>query len=145
MFSFSITIPVSTPPKLKQFARRLLDYEVAPGQAADAKETPAFRVCEKLRGPLGKLMGVGGFRSLLARSLALAGAEVPWLGTLQIKADGSLEGLNESEVKLDWSATAEGEVVLVAQLLGLLVTFIGAGLTQRLLHDVWPELDELNF
>ena len=102
-------------------------------------------MCEKLRGPLGKLMGVGGFRSLLARSLALAGAEVPWLGTLQIKADGSLEGLNESEVKLDWSATAEGEVVLVAQLLGLLVTFIGAGLTQRLLHDVWPELDELNF
>jgi len=136
---------VSSPPKLKQFARRLLDHAAGPGQSAGTQETPAFRVCEKLRGPLGKLMGVGGFRSLLARSLALAGAEVPWLGTLQIKADGSLEGLNESEVKLDWSATAEGEVVLVAQLLGLLVTFIGAGLTQRLLHDVWPELDELNF
>jgi len=135
----------TTAPKLKQFARRLLDYEAASGKPADAQETPAFRVCGKLRGPLGKLMGVGGFRSLLSRALVLAGAEVPWLRALQIHADGSLEGLNELEVKLNSSAITEGEVVLVAQLLGLLMTFIGAGLTESLLHDVWPELDELNF
>lgn len=134
-----------TSPKLKQFARRLLTYEVAPDQPTDVKNSAVFRVCGKLRGPLGKLMGIGGFRSLFSRALVLACAEVPWLRTLQIRADGSLEGLDELEVKLDWPATADGEIILVAQLLGLLVTFIGAGLTVRLLHDVWPELDDLNF
>ena len=136
---------VSAAPRLKQFARRLLAYEVAPTQPTDIKDSAAFRVCEKLCGPLGKLMGVGGFRSLFSRALVLAGEEVPWLRGLQITADGSLEGLRELEVKLDWPATAEGEIVLVAQLLGLLVTFIGAGLTVRLMHDIWPKLDDLNF
>jgi len=138
-------MPVSTAPKLKQFARRLLDCEAAPGDPACTQETAAFRVCEKLHGPLGKLMGGGGFRSLLSRALVLAGAEVSWLRALQIQADGSLEGLNEFEVKLDQPAIAAGEVVLVSQLLGLLVTFIGPALTVSLLRDIWPELDELNF
>jgi len=128
--------------KPKEFARRLLAYEAGSGKPADAKVSPAFRVCEKLRGPLGKLLGVGGFRSLLSRALALAGAEVPWLRALHIKADGSLEGLDELEAKLDSRAVAEGEVVLAAQLLGLLVTFIGAALTQRLLQDIWPTMDD---
>ena len=34
---------------------------------------------------------------------------------------------------------AEGEAVLVAQLIGLLVTFIGEALTLHLLHEAWPE------
>jgi len=138
-------MPSTTAPKLKQFARRLLDYEAASGKPADAQETPAFRVCGKLRGPLGKLMGVGGFRSLLSRALVLAGAEVPWLRELQIQADGSLEEPKEFEVKLDRPAITEGEVVLVSQLLGLLVTLIGPALTVSLLRDIWPELEELNF
>ena len=138
-------MPSTTAPKLKQFARRLLDYEAASGKPEDGQEPPAFRVCGKLRGPLGKLMGVGGFRSLLSRALVLAGAEVPWLRELQIQADGSLEEPKEFEVKLDRPAITEGEVVLVSQLLGLLVTLIGPALTVSLLRDIWPELEELNF
>ena len=138
-------MPYRSTAKLKESARRLLAYESASGQRAGAKDSPAFRVCEKLRGPLGKLMGTGGFHSLLARALSLAIAEVPWLHTLQILADGSLAGLNEPAAQRDARAVAEGEVVLVAQLLGLLVTFIGPALTQGLLHDVWPKLDDLNF
>ena len=33
----------------------------------------------------------------------------------------------------------EGGAILIAQLLGLLLTFIGEGLTLRLVQDVWPE------
>ncbi|MEO6785319.1 MAG: hypothetical protein ABI318_04220, partial [Chthoniobacteraceae bacterium] len=72
-------MPVSTAPNLKQFARRLLVCEAATTQPADVKDSAAFRVCEKLRGPLGKLMGIGGFRSLFSRALVLACTEVPWL------------------------------------------------------------------
>ncbi len=135
----------SATPKLREFTRRLLAYEVASGKPANAKDSAAFRVCEELRQPLGKLLGIGGFRALLARALAVAGAEVPWLRALQIKADGCWEGLNELEGKLDPRAIAEGEVVLVSQLLALLVTFIGSALTLPLLHDIWPKMDDLDF
>ena len=132
----------SASPHPKAFARRLLAYEAASGENADANAPAAFRVCEQLKGPLSKVMGTGGFRSLLSRALALSGAEIPWLRALHIKADGTLEGMGKLEAELDRHAVAEGEVVLVAQLLGLLVTFIGPALTLGLLHDIWPKIDD---
>src|SRR5688500_6080770 len=127
-------------PKLKQLARRLLAYELESSKPADAKDPAAFHVCEKLRARLGRLLGANGFRMLLTRAKALAGAEVPWLLALQIKDDGSLAGLDELEGKFKTQTAAEGEVVLVAQLLSLLVTFVGEELTLRFLSDIWPEL-----
>lgn len=123
----------------KGFARRLLAYEVASDNPSVAQDSAAFRVCEKLRGPLGKLLGVDGFRSLVARAKALAGTEVPWLVELEIKTDGCWENLREMEAKLDADALAEGEVFLVGQLFGLLVIFIGPGLTLQVVHDIWPK------
>jgi hypothetical protein len=138
-------MPTSAPPNAKEFAQLLLAHEVALGKPIGTKGVVAFRVVEKLRGPLGKAIGVGGFHSLMSRALTLAGPEVSWLMALQIKNDGSLEGLNEVRSKLDSQKLAEGEAVLVSELLGLLVTFIGATLTQQLLRDIWPTMDELHF
>jgi hypothetical protein len=135
----------STTPKLKEFARQLLDHDAALGKPAHAKDSQAFRVCEKLRQPLSRLTGVGGYRSLLSRALALAGAKVPWLRALHIKADGSLEGLEKLEMELDAREAAEGEVTLVSALLELLVTFIGSALTLQLLHEIWPKMNDLDF
>ena len=129
---------------LKDVARRLLAYEAASNKSDAAKNAATFCVCEKMRTPLGKLLGVGGFRSLLSRALALAAAEVPWLRALHINPDGSLKGLDELLAKQDLPVISEGEVVLIAELLGLLVTFIGPALTQQLLGDIWPKLDDLN-
>jgi hypothetical protein len=133
----------SASPTLKHTAQRLLAYEAVVGKPGDANISTGFRVCEKLRGPLAKLLGVDGFRSLLSRALALAGAEALWLRALQIKTDGSIEGWNEVEAKLDSRTIAEGEIALIAQLLGLLLTFIGPALSIGLLRDVWPEFDDL--
>jgi hypothetical protein len=132
-------------PKLKAFARRLLIYEAAVGTRVGPDGSAAFRVCSKLREPLTKLIGVEGFRTLMSRASMLAAAEVPWLRVLQIKADGSLAGLGDLEAKNDLRAVTEGEAILAAQLLGLLVTFIGPPLTLRLLHDIWPKMDDLKF
>ncbi len=123
----------------KDFARRLLAFEAASGGPAEAKDSPGFGVCEKLRRPLAKLMGVTGFFSLLSRALVLAATEIPWLRELRVKADGSVDGVGEVEAKLDARAVAEGEVALVGHLLALLVTFIGPTLTLGLLHDIWPD------
>jgi hypothetical protein len=99
----------------------------------------AVRVCEKLRLPLARLAGAAGFRSLLSRAVAMAKAEVPSLAAAQVRADGSLEGLDGPGPDQDAGAGGEAGVVVVAQLLGLLVTFIGEPLTLRLVRDAWPD------
>src|SRR5688572_28223507 len=90
-----------------------------------------------------------GCRAVLSRALALASEEVPWLRALHVKSDGSLEGLDEleREAQVDPEEIAEGGVVLLAQILGLLVAFIGERLTLRMVHEIWPKfpLSHLGF
>ena len=127
-------------PKTRDFAKRLIACETN-GNGPAGKRTPAaFRVCAKLDSHLSTLMGHAGFRALLARSLALAATEVHWLGAVKVKANGSLDGLAELALLVDPNEFAEGAVVLVAQLLGLLADFIGEDLTLHLVRDVWPDL-----
>ena len=125
------------------FARRLIAYEAESSKSGEGKDSRAFGVCEKLRSPLSRMTGVACFRSLLSRALALAGGEAPWLRALHIKADGTLEGLEELEIAEE--KIVSGEVVLVARFIGLLVTFIGPTMTLELLQDVWPKMEDLNF
>ncbi len=42
--------------------------------------------------------------------------------------------------QLDPDELFEGGVVLVAHLLGLLVAFIGEGLTLHLMREIWPKV-----
>ena len=128
-----------SPPVSLQLARRLLTYEGAAGKNSEPMESAAFRVCEKLRRPLCSVAGVAGFRSLLSRALALARTEAPSLSAVQVGADGSLKGLDELGPQKDQDMSKEGGAILIAQLLGLLLIFIGEGITLRLVQDVWPE------
>jgi hypothetical protein len=56
-----------------------------------------------------------------------------------VAADGSLKGLDELASQTDKEQARDGGAVLIAQLIGLLLTFIGEGLTLRLVQDEWPE------
>jgi len=128
---------------------RLIAYEAKENKSSGTQPAATFPVPEKLQPHLATLMGTFGFRSLLSRALALASAEVPWLGTVEIKANGSLPGLEELAAKVAPADIIEGRIVLLTQLLGLLVAFIGANLTLHLVHEAWPNLprrkNDLNF
>ena len=139
-------MPNSATQRLKVFARRLVVHETAATKSAGAQKSAAFRVCEKLRQPLSRLSGVAGFRSLLSRALALANDEVRWMKAIHVRADGSLEGLDEAQAQLSETEIADGEIVLIAQLIGLLATFIGEELTLRLVQESWPNaaFDDMN-
>jgi len=50
-----------------------------------------------------------------------------------------LKGLDEPGPQKDKDISKEGGAILIAQLLGLLLTFIGEGITLHLVQDVWPE------
>jgi hypothetical protein len=132
---------------MRDFAKRLIVLETIGDESSQTKTPAAFHVCEKLRPHLATLMGNGGFRALLSRALALANAEGPGLRAMHVKSDGSIEGLQEPNAQLDPDEFFEGTVVLLAQLLGLLVAFIGEKLTLRLVREVWPKvpLNNLDF
>ncbi len=132
---------------MRDFAERLIAYETRGNKSSETKTPAACLVGEKLRPHLATLMGNLGFRALLSRALALANAEVPWLRAVHVTADGSFEGLDELGAQVDPDEIFEGCVVLLAQLLGLLVAFIGENLTLRLVREVWPKLslNDLDF
>src|SRR5471030_1971555 len=122
-------------PKMRDFAERLIAYETRGNKSSETKASAAFLVGEKLRPHLARLMGKVGFRELLSRALVLAKAEVPWLHAVRLKADGSFEGLSELAAEVEPDEIFEGRVILLAQLLGLLVTFVGEELTLRLVRE----------
>ena len=126
--------------QMRNFAERLIAYETHGNETAELRTPSVFHVFEKLRPHLATLMGVAGFRALLSRSLALAQEEVRWLRAVHVKSDGAFEGLEELYAQVESDEFIEGEVVLLAQLLGLLVAFNGEELMLQMVGDVWPEL-----
>jgi hypothetical protein len=119
-------------PTIRELVQRLLVYEGAETHSSSENIHAVSRVCDKVRRPFATLAGIAGFRSLLARALTLAKQESQDLDGWEVKSDGSLEGLN--------GEAAQSGAVLIANLIGLMITFIGESLTLRLLHDVWPDL-----
>ena len=51
-----------------------------------------------------------------------------------------MEGWDKPEGQVAPKEAVESGVLLAAQLLGLLVAFIGENLTLRLVREVWPKL-----
>jgi hypothetical protein len=132
--------------ELRTAAERILGLESAAGKRGAARSPAAAVVCERLRRVLSTLLGAAGFRALLSRAVTLAKAEVPELRAVAVQLDGSLARLSLDD-GLGGDELADGEVVLVAHILGLLVTFVGEALMLRLVNEAWPKvrLDDLDF
>jgi hypothetical protein len=122
------------------YAQVLIAEESRAKVPSNSGAQAALRVCEKLRHPLTTLAGTAGFRSLLYRAVTLAKAKASWLEGLKLNEDGSFSHTPEIEARLATAEAAGGAAAVVAQLLGLLITFIGEALTLRLIHDVWPKV-----
>jgi len=127
-------------PEMRNLAQRLLTHESDGGATSQPAGSTTLRVYGKLRQSLGELAGVVGFQALAARALTLAKSEDPSLGSVRVAADGNLEGVSsvESVNNADMNRAHEGGVILISRLLGLLLIFLGEGLTMNLIRDVWP-------
>jgi hypothetical protein len=121
-------------PAVYDLARQIASFEAASTKTSNGYVNVTVLVCDKLRVHLTKLAGYDGFNSLLSRALTLAKHQAPELKDVEVQADGSLRGLDKMG-----ECGKETGTILVAQLLSLLITFIGAPLTMALLHDIWPE------
>ena len=119
---------------MQSLAQRLIALEASRNVSTEPGGAAA-RACEVLRQSLARLVGVDGFRSLLSRSLAIAKTKASALDAVHVGPDGSLRGF---EGIVGTEVVNAGSVIM-AELLGLLVTFIGEPLTLRLVWDAWPE------
>jgi hypothetical protein len=148
---------MTTHPKTRELARRLIAYEAVTGNTSEPSESAILRVYEKLRQGLGEFAGAAGFQSLASRALVLARTEAPSLSVVRVSAGGALQGLEQGrgeiqhQIDIDKERAGEspvGEVgiILIARLLGLLLIFLGEPLTLSLLRVKWPggALDDRN-
>lgn len=129
----------SPSPAIRDLARRLV---AASQTASDSHGHDATAVIETLRIAVTRFAGAEGFASLLRRALILATRDVPSLQSVKVRADGRLEGIEHLAAVPGTDGTRardEAAVVIAAQLIELLVMFIGEPLTLNLVRRTWPE------
>ena len=124
------------PKKTRDLAHSLVACEADASATSLQTEPATVRVYEKLRRQLGSAVGVDGFHALASRALALAKSESPQLSAVQITASGALRGLGEVESQTDADEDGEAGIILIAQLLGLFLAFLGEATTLRLIEDL---------
>jgi hypothetical protein len=130
------TEPMLPPNKTRELALSLVASEADAATTTPSAEPATVRVYEKLRRQLGAPVGVGGFQALASRALALAKSESPRLSSVKLWANGGLCGLAEVESQTDADEEGEAGVILIAQLLGLFLDFLGEATTLRLIEDL---------
>jgi hypothetical protein len=129
------------PQKTRDLARGLLSSEVDASSNRLHTEPATLRVYERLRRQLGAPVGIGGFQALASRALTLAKSESPRLNAVQVTLNGDLRGFSEAESQADTDTDGEAGIILIAQLLGLFLNFLGEATTLRLIEDLRLQVD----
>jgi hypothetical protein len=129
------------PNKTRELARSLVASEAEAATTSLHAEPATVRVYEKLRRQLGAPVGIDGFQALASRALALAKSESSRLSAVQVTANGGLRGLAEVESSMNADEGGEAGIILIAQLLGLFLTFLGEATTLRLIEDLRLQAD----
>jgi hypothetical protein len=127
--------------KARDLAGSLVACEANASTTALQTEPATVRVYERLRRQLCAPMGTDGFRALASRALSLAKSESARLSAVQVTADGCLRGLGEVESQTDTDQGGDSGVILIAQLLGLFLAFLGEATTLRLIEDLRLQVD----
>jgi hypothetical protein len=121
--------------------RRLLTQEAGAGADASAVAAAARRLCEHFARRLLPLVGDAGVAAIFARSLHLAQRQFPARAPGH-PPDGDDGFFTRAQRFLEYqesTVAAEAAVALLTTVGELLASFIGEGLTTRLLYETWPD------
>jgi len=133
--------PMLPPKKTRDMARSLVACEAEASTVSLQAEPASVRAYERLRRQLSAQVGVDGFQALASRALALAKSQSPRLSAVQVTANGGLSGLGRADSQKDVDEDGEAGIILIAQLLGLFLTFLGEATTLRLIEDLRLQVD----
>jgi hypothetical protein len=129
------------PQKTRDLARSLVANEADASATSLQTEPATVRVYERLRRQLSAPVGVDSFQAIASRALSLAKSESPRLNTVQVTPSGGLRGLGEVESHTEAEEGGEAGIILIAQLLGLFLTFLGEATTLCLIEDLRLQVD----
>jgi hypothetical protein len=119
---------------IREMARQLIEFEADNAKRSNQQSNAIIIVTNKLRLYLTKLTGTLGVNALFSRALTISKTQVQTLRDIEVLPDGTLQGLENV------SEDSDAATIIVAELLCLLITFIGISLTIHMLHDIWPEI-----
>jgi hypothetical protein len=108
------------------------------GAGAEAVAEEAVRTWDQIARQLVPIIGEGGFRALYARGLHLTRSTYPWLAATQEPEQAStpFTGLRMSLERREFTEAKDASDALLVTFTELLATFIGPGLTSRILLSV---------
>jgi hypothetical protein len=125
-------------------ASKLLSLERADRAGARERGDAAARVHEKLLVRLSPVLGSAGVQTLFTRSVKLASVGYPALaGVVSEAMEEQGAQLRDCFQRQEEVAATEAAVALFATFLGLLATFIGEGLTMKVLRAAWPGIGDI--
>jgi hypothetical protein len=98
-------------------------------------------LCERVAEQLTPLIGDAGVAAIYTRSLHLRQRNIPGLAPVRASAQGDAPFalLQQSLEQLEPGAATDAAVDLLATVSESLTSFIGEGLTTRLLSEAWPD------
>ncbi len=123
-------------PAQRRLAKWLLAQEMGGEEQGAAVAEAAGRAWERLSRRLANMFTSTGSQSLGKRAVYLARDEFPFLS--DVRGAITLDALPSALDGEDREQAAAAAEAVYANLIGLLVTFIGESLALRALHDVWP-------
>jgi hypothetical protein len=119
----------------------MLAREAGAGADASTVAAAARRLCEQFAHQLTPLVGDAGVAAIYARSLHLTRRQFP--GRATVRAAGQDDGpFTRAQHFLEHQESAvatEAAVALLTSVGELMASFIGDGLTTRLLREAWPD------
>jgi hypothetical protein len=131
-------------PRIRALSRGIFQRTLADAPHPDDVAASLDRTFGQLHDVMQTLIGPEGYRALLERALFLARGEFAWTASLKIDRGRtlSLQGAREIVASEGPEVATEGFVLVLANFIGLLHTFIGEDLTMRLLSRIWPDIPE---
>jgi hypothetical protein len=122
----------------QQEFRRLLAREAGSGADAPCIAMAARRLCERFAKQLTPIIGDAGVSAICLRTLHLVQRQFPSLALIPAKNDGPFARVQESLQALEPGVAADAAIEVLTTASNLLDSFIGEGLTTRLLRGAWP-------
>ena len=122
-------------PAFQSTAQRLILDAATGHEDAAAIGIAAENVFQALYAHLARLIGVMGFRALLARSLRLSRPGLPALARVEVRPEGTIAGLAEALTSQSPAEALAVPAALLARFLELLAAFVGDDLALHLVDD----------
>lgn len=127
----------------RDLARRLLADEAGGNASSTELAEALLRALDRLDPVLGRLIGPAGYEALLRRALHLARGDWPFFQGVQVETsadDARLARLVANAREQDAGVVREGLVAILANLIWLLVTFVGEAIALKLINRAFPDL-----